>query len=106
MENLSVFSPVASASGNQFVGVARPAHFVRGPSRSRAVGAVCAWSAVFLLSSVPSCEYLRHCAVDLLCDAHDAHSAMAQENCPCHHSTIHFIAHGSGAGSVVLIRIA
>ena len=47
MENLSVFSPVASACGNRFVGVARPAHFVRGPSRSCAVGAVCARGAQF-----------------------------------------------------------
>ena len=30
MENLSVFSHVASASGNLFAGVARPAHFVCG----------------------------------------------------------------------------
>ena len=47
MENLSVISPVASACGNLFVGVARPAHFVRGPSRSCAVGAVCARGAQF-----------------------------------------------------------
>ena len=47
MENLSVFSHVASASGNLYVGVARPAHFVRGPSRSCAVGAVCARGAQF-----------------------------------------------------------
>ena len=49
MENLSVISPVASACGNRFVGVARPAHFVRGPSRSAvgAVGAVCAHGAQF-----------------------------------------------------------
>ena len=46
MENLSVFSPVASACGNLFVGVARPAHFVRGPSRSCAV---CARGAQFSL---------------------------------------------------------
>ena len=44
MENLSVFSHVASANGNLFVGVARPAHFVCGPSRCCAVGAVCARS--------------------------------------------------------------
>ena len=57
MDNLSVFSHVASASGNLYVGVARPAHFVRGPSRSCAVGAVCARGAQFsFLSSVPSCE--------------------------------------------------
>ena len=47
MDNLSVFSHVASASGNLFDGVARPAHFVRGPSRSCAVGAVCARGAQF-----------------------------------------------------------
>ena len=44
MENLSVFSHVASASGNLFVGVARLAHFVCGPSRS---GEVCARGAQF-----------------------------------------------------------
>ena len=105
MENLSVFSHVARVCVNLFVGVARQAHFVCGPSRSRR--SVRSWSAVFLLSSVLSCEqYLRHCVVDLLCDAHDAHSSMAQENCPCHHSTIHFITLGSGAWLVVLIRIA
>ena len=49
MENLSVFSPVASGCGNLFVSVARPAHFVRGPSRSCAVGAVCACGAQFSL---------------------------------------------------------
>ena len=47
MDNLAVFSPVASACGNRFVGVARPAHFVRGPSRSCAVGAVCPRGAQF-----------------------------------------------------------
>ena len=47
MENLSVFGHVASASGNLFVGVARPAHFVCGPSRCCAVGAVCARGAQF-----------------------------------------------------------
>ena len=31
---------------NLFVGVARPAHFVRGSSRGRAVGAVCALGAL------------------------------------------------------------
>ena len=31
---------------------------------------------------------------------------MAQEKCPCHPSTIHFITHGSGAWLVVLIRPA
>ena len=79
---------------------------VRSFALLRSWRSVRSWSAVFLLSSVPSCEqYLRHCVVHLLCDAHDAHSAMAQENCPCHHSTIHFITHGSGAGPLVLIRI-
>ena len=98
MDNLSVISPVASACGNRFVGVARPARFVRGPSRSCAVlerGLPC--------SSVVSSISVT---VDLLCDAHDAHSAMAQEKCPCHHSTIHFITHGCGAWLVVLIRTA
>ena len=47
MYSLSVFSPVASACGNLFVGVARPAHLVRGPSRSCAVGAVCACGVQF-----------------------------------------------------------
>ena len=47
IDNLSVFSHVASASGNLFVGVARPAHFVCGPSRCCAVGAVCARGAQF-----------------------------------------------------------
>ena len=47
MENLSVFCSVASACGNRFVGVARPAHFVRGPSRSGAVGVVCGVGAQF-----------------------------------------------------------
>ena len=49
MENLSVFSHVASV-GIRFVGVARPAHFVRGPSRNCAVGAVCTRGAQFSFS--------------------------------------------------------
>ena len=47
MDNLSVFTHVASASGNLFVGVARPTHFVCGPSRCCAVGAGCAHGAQF-----------------------------------------------------------
>ena len=38
---------VLRTTRNGFVGVARPAHFVRGPSRSCAVGAVCARGAQF-----------------------------------------------------------
>ena len=45
----------------------------------------------FVFSSQLWSSIFCHCAVDLLCDAHDAHSAMAQENCPCHHSTNHVI---------------
>ena len=65
------------------------------------------WSAVLcavvrvtrtVLPSVPSCElYLGHCAVDLLCNAHDDSSSMNQENCCCTVISIHFIKRGSGA---------
>ena len=70
MENLLFFSPVASAGGNRFVGVARPAHFVRGPSRNCAVGAVCARGAQFSFSLQFPVVSSISVTVDLLCVTH------------------------------------
>ena len=50
VEEIRVFQACAcEALLNLFVGVARPAHFVRGSSRGRAVGAVCAHGALLSL---------------------------------------------------------
>ena len=83
MENVSVCSPEAYAcSASLFAPVERVA--------SRSCAVVRRTRTVF--PSVPSCEwYLGHCAVDLLCDAHDDSSSMALENCSCTVVSIHCI---------------
>ena len=109
MENLSVISPVASACGNRFVGVARPAHFVRGPSRSCAVGAVSTRGAQFSFG-LPSSSVVSSISDTVqwtCCVTHMTRTPQwLKKNCPCHPSTIHCITHGSGAWLVVLIRMA
>ena len=72
-------SLVASASRNQFVVVARPAHFVRGSSHG-----------ALFLPQFSGEYYLNLCATRL--KTHIAHSAMAQEKLPLssQHNSFHY----------------
>ena len=101
MDNLSVISPVASACGNRFVGVARLAHFVRGPSRSCAVGAVCAPGEQFSFG-LPCSSVARSISVAVqrtCCVTHMTRTPQRLKNIALvTPSTNHFITHGAELG--------
>ena len=71
-----------TTQNGEFVGDARPAHFVRGSSRCRAVGAVCALGAQFLSVVLQLVVSSISCVTGCVtcCVTHIAHSAMAQGN--------------------------